>query len=95
VKTGGCVRDHLEQVWQQTGVMPPELVGHELPDAIQHVWNWFLKLNGRRGIGFNAPNPITYQDILAWSHLMQIEPTPFEVDCIVDLDAAWINPKEE
>jgi hypothetical protein len=82
-------------VWQQTGEKPAELVGHELPGAIAHVWGWFIELNRSRGMGAFAPSPISYQDILAWSYLTRSEPTPFEVGCITALDAVWLSSAQK
>lgn len=94
-KTGGTYRDTLLSVWEKTGERPPELVDVDLPDMVHHVWDWFIKLSKRRVMGAMAPNPITYQDILAWSFLTGADPTPFEVDCILEVDQAWLSSAQK
>ena len=88
--TGGTLRESLESVWQQTGIKPPELEEATCPDAIAHVWRWFMKLHQARGSGGMGPSGITYQDIAAWSALTHSEPSPFEVGCIMALDSVWM-----
>ncbi len=42
-----------------------------------------------------APNPISYQDILAWVQLTDKELTPFEIDCLTSLDSLWLSNLKE
>lgn len=91
---GGTLKDQLESAWLQTGVKPPELIEVECPDSIHHVWRWFLTLQKRRGTGGMSINPISFQDIAAWASLTGNDPTPFEVECICDLDDLLTAPKE-
>jgi hypothetical protein len=88
---GGSLRDNLISVWEQTGIKPDELVEVDCPEGIKHVWGHFLELHRSRGMGAASPNPISYQDILAWSQLTKNDPTPFEVSCLTSLDALWLS----
>jgi hypothetical protein len=79
----------LEQVWQQTGEKPAELVGHELPEAIAHVWGYCIALDRTRVRGMGT-FPISYMEIGAWSSLMGVQVTPFEVECIRAIDELFL-----
>ena len=85
------LREHLECAWQQTGIRPAELIDCKCPDAILHVWRWFLELNEARGSGGMGASAISYQDILSWSITTNSEPTPFEVSCIRALDSLMLK----
>lgn len=88
---GGSIRKQLEQVWEQTGKRPAELVENELPEGTAHIWEWFLDLHRSRTSGAMTANPIPYSEILAWSTLTGNNPTPWEVGCLAALDAVWLN----
>lgn len=81
------MREQLVAVWEATGHRPPELVDNHLPDAIAHVWGWFVELSRTRTSGAVAANPISYTEIAAWSALTGRRPDPFEVECIAAIDA--------
>ncbi|OGU13875.1 MAG: hypothetical protein A2076_13185 [Geobacteraceae bacterium GWC2_53_11] len=66
----------------------------EFYPALQHIWNWFHQLSNTRGGGF-GPAPITFQEIAAWAGLMQTEPTPWEIEQIIRLDAVWFKLQAE
>jgi hypothetical protein len=84
------IRDALMSVWEQTGVMPPELEAVDCPPILEHVWRWFIQLNGQRQIGMNA-NPLSFQEIISWANLMHTHPTPFEVECLCLADHVWLS----
>lgn len=92
-QVGGSLREALVSVWKQTGVKPDELLEIECPDAMHHIWGWFVTLNSTRSHGMSI-NPISFQDIWAWSQLTENEPTPFEVDCITSLDDLFLKTRD-
>jgi hypothetical protein len=92
---GGSLRENLISIWDQTGVKPEELKDVECPDSIKYVWGYFIELHNSRGTGAMAPNPISYQDILAWVQLTDKELTPFEIDCLTSLDSLWLSNLKE
>ena len=85
-------RDHLEQVYKQTGRMPKGLEEPvKFPILLSHVWSAFLRLNSSRSIGFSGPNAITYLDIKAF---MEVTDTPLsakDVDAIKELDNTYMR----
>ena len=51
---------------------------------------WFWDLHNTRTNGFDI-NPITYQEIMAWAVLNDIEITPLEVSIIKKLDSIYLE----
>lgn len=81
------MRDKLEAVRRQTGITPKELENLlECPEMMVFVWQYFLDLhNTRSSTGFGV-NPITYQEIKAYSSIMGIQLDEWEVRVIKRLD---------
>jgi len=73
-----------------TGTLPDELIEPALPGALAYVWMWFLDLSATRGSNGFGPSALGFRDIAAWSELMRIRPTPFEVDLIRNLDGLFL-----
>lgn len=65
----------------------------EFPEALQYVWEWFIKLNNTRQSGM-AASPITYQEILAFCTLYEIKMCEWELDLIKLLDMVALNAKD-
>lgn len=61
----------------------------EVPECVQHVWNWFAQLARQRQGGFSGPEPITWRDIAAWRDLTGTLITDTEVEMLVAMDAAY------
>lgn len=62
----------------------------DVPDAGDHLWEWFWSLDAARpSNGFGA-NPITYSEIEAWARLVDAEPSPDEVRVIKAMDGAML-----
>lgn len=78
-------------VYEQTGVMPPQMDIPPIPHELAHVWGYFLQLNAKRTAGAMAANPISDEAILAWERRHGIRLTPFEGECIDALDAAFLS----
>ncbi len=76
---------------KSTGKRPAQLDGPDCPDAVAHLWLWFLELHGARSYHQHGPNPLTYQDIAAWAALTAAQPTPWEVAALKALDAKWLE----
>jgi len=88
---GATKLEHLEQVERQLGRTPQELEGPDFPFLVQHLWVAFLSLSSGRTAGFSGPNPITYEQILAWKELTQTPLSPREVDAIKRLDLVYLR----
>lgn len=54
-----------------------------------YVWDWFLELHQRRGVGAMGPAPITWPDLDAWCRRTGRNPAAWELDVIAVLDNAF------
>jgi len=63
----------------------------EFPKLLMHVWSFFLQLHQSRTGGFSGPNPITYQDLHAWSIMTNTELHPYDVALIKKLDTLYLK----
>ena len=61
-----------------------------IPEAGEHIWEWFWTISKRRHHSEAGPQPITHAEIRAWSKLYAIEPYPDEVATLVAMDDAYL-----
>lgn len=66
----------------------------EIPAAVEHIWGWFLQLSATRGGGF-GPAPLAYSEIEAWTRMTGDDPTPWELERIMELDRIYLNHMAE
>jgi hypothetical protein len=55
------------------------------------VWEWYVALSNTRGSSGFGPNPIGWRDIEAWSAVTGIHPAPFEVECLMEIECAYLE----
>lgn len=60
-----------------------------MPRDMGYLWEWFLKLHDRRQMGM-ANNPISWSDQKACFELLELRPSPWELDVISQLDNAFM-----
>lgn len=82
---------HLNVVYEQTGIMPPQLDVPPIPHELEHVWGYFCQLNTKRTTGAMAANPISDEQIMAWERRHGIRLSPFEGECIDALDTVFLS----
>lgn len=73
---------HLIKVWKARGKKPKELEDLKpIPSTLLYVWNWYIEIGsyGRQ----------TYSEIEAWSRLMGVTPTCYEVTLLRKLDETF------
>lgn len=91
-QSGATERDHLEQVYKQTGIKPKELENdNDFPSILSHVWSAFVHISNGRSSGFSGPNPIQYSEIKAWCELTGTPLSSWNVEIIKLLDAKYIG----
>jgi hypothetical protein len=78
-------------VYEQTGVMPPQLDVPSIPHELEHVWDYFCQMNAKRTAGAMAANPISDEQIMAWERRHRIRLSPFEGECIDALDQVFLT----
>jgi hypothetical protein len=82
-------------VYDQTGEIPEEMELPELSTAEIHIWDKFVSLQRGRGYGINGPNPISYQDMLAWMSLTGNTLEFWEVDLMMAVDTEYVVSSRE
>ena len=91
-KPQGSLRDQLNSVYRQTGVLPIELVEEpQIPECLDYVWQWFIELNRTRSSNGFSMNPISYSEIDSWARVTGTPINPFEVQLIKDLDTLFLG----
>lgn len=60
-----------------------------MPEALEYLWRWFLRMSNRRGGGF-GPAPLTHGGIRDFFELSRIIPTPWEIEQIEALDILYL-----
>jgi hypothetical protein len=86
---GASKRTHLQRA-AQAGFVDALLDKPELPLLLRVLWEHFLALNRTRQAGMGA-NPLTYTEIDAYCRLNRIDFTPWELDCLLDIDTALLS----
>lgn len=89
------MHQHLLAAEQATGRPAPELDVPPLPALCGDVWRLFLELHKRRTRNGFAPAPIDEARLLQWQQLHGATLTPWEIEAIFLLDAAWLSDCEE
>jgi hypothetical protein len=70
-----------------TGTMPEEGRNPvEAPQAVMHLWGWFLQLNGSRQQGMNGAQPISNVEYLAFFTLEDLALEGWETAALRRLD---------
>ena len=91
-KDGATLRQHLQAVFSQTGKMPDQLANApDMPEALAHVWIYFLELNRSRGNNGFSELHITFSEIDSWCRLYGISLEPWELSIIAALDNAYLT----
>lgn len=58
------------------------------PQALSHVWDWFVELLPRRSSGGMSANPLSYAELMSWALLTQTVLLPWEAKLLMRLDDA-------
>lgn len=60
---------------------------YEVPEAGEHVWDWFWGLSARRKSG---PEALTYAEVGDWQRLTGTQVRPEEVEMLMQMDNAFL-----
>jgi len=91
VYQGQTILEHLHSVVDQTGEVPEELELPPFPKAIDQVWYKFLEVHRGRTYGMSGVNPISFQDLQAWSSVTGAHLSGWEIEVIMKLDRLWLE----
>lgn len=98
-KDGIAQRVHLQGLVKRGPLHPHyawalrELMGPEIPEAVEYLWDRFQILNGMRHEGVHGPAPFTPETIYAANELFCWQLEPQEVDALRLLDLASRHPE--
>lgn len=84
---GATLRTHLQRAYQNTGRADPLLDAEGVPTEMRPLWEAYLTLSATRRTGMGL-SPLTLTDIEAWQRLHGVRLTPWELDTLIDIDAA-------
>ena len=73
------------------GKTPLALQPPTFPEDLLYLWEWFIDLGNARPQGYAGPAPISFSEIKAWSELMGIKLSGWEVEALKDLDIIYIR----
>ncbi len=63
----------------------------DFPRLLSHIWSAFISLSGARTSGFSGPNPITFEQILAWKQVTEYPLEPWEAEAVKRLDRIYMG----
>jgi predicted flavoprotein YhiN len=100
ITNGRTVREHLRQIEKTRGVILPELHPEPPASEVMHIWEWFIEISQARtanvSLGGVTVNTISFSEIKAWSELMAVTVSPWEIALLRQLDnefVQWMNSK--
>ncbi len=70
--------------------MPAALDVPSVPAELQYLWDYFISMNRKRTVGAMCANPLSDEQISAWERRHRVTLSPFEQDCIDELDQAFL-----
>ncbi|CUX12129.1 MULTISPECIES: phage tail assembly chaperone [Agrobacterium tumefaciens complex] len=62
-----------------------------IPSGGELLWKWFMALHKTRQTGMAGPQPITYAEIMAYSHIYSLPIEPRHVKILVAMDQAYLE----
>jgi len=72
---------------ERFGKAAPE---NDWPEALDYLWDLFWALCAERQDGPNGPQPLTSEQIRAWSQLRRVSLTPEEAELLSGMDQAFL-----
>lgn len=61
------------------------------PAGSAPIWNAFMRLSARRTMNSVGPNPVSFQEIEAYTRLMALPLSPRHVETLVEMDQIWLD----
>lgn len=86
---GGSLGDHVAKIRKRKKESAELLPS--MRDELKPLWNYFLDLHNARQHGQGGPSRLSYLEIAAYSHLMLVGLSPWEVQAIRALDSVYFE----
>lgn len=64
------------------------------PEALRYLQKWLYEVHGRSGASMGGLAPLSYGCITEWMALTGADPTGYEVEALLLLDAVLRHPEE-
>ena len=79
------MRELLVARWEQTGQVPPEIEGHNLPALTGYLWWWWQEISAFRAAGMGVAG-IPATEIESWARQSgrRLKPWEFRVITLID-----------
>ena len=86
---GATLRTHLQRLYANTGRADEKLDADGVPAEVRPLWETYLTLSATRRTGMGL-SPLALVDIEAWQRMNGIRFSPWELDTLIQLDAACL-----
>lgn len=90
---GASLRTHLQRLARNTGRVDERLLV-EVPPSVEQLWEVFMAWAVQRRSGMSM-HPLTFTDIESWCRLYGVCLNPWELDTLLELDAATLRVAAE
>lgn len=97
-KDGATLRDHAESSARGgSEAAIRALTEPDFPDELGYLLTWAHSLVGRSGVGMAGLAPLSHAEVVAWAALTDSRPEPWEIDALMEIDAAlrWRESDED
>jgi hypothetical protein len=92
-KDGSTRRAHLEHAAKRgVATAMAALTPPPYPDAVAYLEDWTWQVHGRSGVSMDGLAPLSYGTVADWAALTGRDPTPEEVEALMQLDVVLRFP---
>ena len=81
--------DHLKQA-ESAGAVIPELKSPTMDPRMKYIWDLWFEISGERESSLSI-QPLKVRDIITWAQAFRVRFTPFEIQCIQDIDREFVK----
>jgi hypothetical protein len=90
------LRQHLDIVWQQTGIMPAKLADAPmLPEGCEDTWAAFVQLRSSCPSAGMGPGVISFGEVDAYQRVTGERLEPWQIAAIRAADRAYLQVSAE
>jgi hypothetical protein len=94
MKTGGTMRDNLEQAAERGNPVAIRLLRAPRQSiALEYLWSWFLEIRVGAGQSLSGIAPLTWTEVDAWARCAKTRPYPHEIKALFSLDIVARDPE--
>lgn len=65
---------------------------YEVPECVDYIWDWFWDLQTPFNyVRDGEPLTLTHFELKSWRENMQIDVSPWEIECLMDMSKSWAS----